>query len=140
MRSPTVLCVDDAETILGFYEELLGKYGYEVIAASNGDQALELFHLQAEAIDAVIVDYEMPGMNGLELAILLKGHTPTLPIFMISGAGPELDEMSPFIDAAIAKGVSIRDIMATLDVLIAKRTLQSHQDYLSRRGAMQNQA
>lgn len=121
MKCPTVLCVDDAEAILKFYEELFGGYGYEVVAAANGHEALNAFRSRAPHIDAVILDYEMPGMTGLELAILLKRHDPTLPILMVSGMAPQSDEMSPFIDAAIAKGVPIRDIVRQVELLLVER-------------------
>lgn len=124
LKNPTVLCVDDAESILRFYEELFGRYGYEVVAAANGYQALDAFHAHAPRIDAVILDYEMPGMTGLELAILLKQHDPDLPIMMISGVEPAWEEISPFIDVAIAKGMPIRDIIGHVELLLAERPLR----------------
>lgn len=127
MKCPTVLCVDDAEAILRFYEELLGRHGFEVVAAANGHQALDAFRSRAPHIDAVILDYEMPGMNGLELAILLKGHDPTLPIMMVSGVEPQWDEMSPFIDVALAKGVPVHDIIRQVELLLAERTVRQIQ-------------
>ena len=116
-----MLCVDDAEVILRFYQELFGRHGYEVVAATNGYQALDAFRSRAPHIDAVILDYEMPGMTGLELAILLKRHDPTLPIMMVSGMAPQGDEMSPFIDAAVAKGVPVSDIIRQVELLLAER-------------------
>ena len=120
-----MLCVDDAEEILGFYRDLLGKYGYAVVVAEDGLEALELFQSSAPQIDAVIVDYHMPGMTGLELAIGLKGLDPDLPVVMVAGDSPRLEEMSPFVDAAIPKGVSVREIIDQLDLLLQERTARS---------------
>ena len=122
MRSPVVLCVDDAEEILGFYQNLLGKYGYSVTVAVDGIKALQLFQSTAPQVDAVILDFHMPGMNGLELAMALKTLEPDLPILMVSGDGPKLEEMSPFVDAAISKGVSLHDVARQLDLLLEERT------------------
>jgi len=126
LKCPTVLCVDDAEAILKFYEELFGRHGYEVVAAANGYQALDAFHSRAPHIDAVILDYEMPGMTGLELAILLKRHDPTLPIMMVSGVEPEW-EMHPFIDAALQKGAAIQELVRHVELLLAARPMRQAQ-------------
>jgi CheY-like chemotaxis protein len=45
----------------------------------------------------------MPGMNGLELTTWLKQRHPTLPVIMVSGSHPELEQMAPFVDAAMGK-------------------------------------
>ena len=119
MRCPTVLCVDDDAGIRQLYGALLGQNGYEVLAASNGRHALHVFQDREQQIDAVILDYEMPGMNGLELAVSLKQRQPTLPVIMISGSHPELEQMAPFVDAAMGKGVPLRNILDRLQLLLA---------------------
>ena len=118
MRSPVVLCVDDVEEILRFYRNLLGNYGYEVMVATDGIEALDLFQSVGEHIDAVILDYQMPGISGLELAALLKGIDPDLPVVMVSGHNPQLEEMAPFVDAVIPKGASMRELSEQLDLLL----------------------
>ncbi len=107
MKALTVMCVDDDAGIRELYGALLGQNGYEVIAASNGRHALHVFESKEEEIDAVILDYEMPGMNGLELATWLKQRHPTLPVLMVSGSHPDLEQMAPFVDATIGKRRSI---------------------------------
>lgn len=128
MKCPTVLCVDDAEAILNFYKDLFGRYGYEVVAAADGYQAMDAFRARAARIDAVILDYEMPGMTGLELAIQLKGCDPTLPIMMISGVAPHRHELYPFVDVALLKGVSIKDIVRHVELLMAARPMRHAQE------------
>lgn len=127
MKCPTVLCVDDTEAILRFYEDLFGRYGYEVVAAANGHQALAAFRSRAPHIDAVILDYHMPGMTGLELAILLKQHDPTLPIMMLSGMSLEHDDMHPAVDIALSKGIAIQDILHHIELLVAERPTRQAQ-------------
>jgi len=119
MKSLTVMCVDDDAGIRELYGALLGQNGYEVIAASNGHHALHVFESKEKEIDAVILDYEMPGMNGLELATWLKQRDPTLPVIMVSGSHPELEQMIPFVDAAMGKGVPLRHILDRLQGLLA---------------------
>jgi CheY-like chemotaxis protein len=116
-----LLCVDDCEEILGLYEDLLGKHGFAVILAEDGREALELFQCGDPQVDAVILDYHMPGMTGLELAFRLKGFDPYLPIVMVAGNSPRLEEMVPFVDAAIPKGATVREITHQLELLLEER-------------------
>jgi CheY-like chemotaxis protein len=121
LKSPLVLCVDDDAAIREFYGCLLGREGYEVIFAGTGLQALALVQSARNPVDAAILDYELPGMNGFELAVRLKQHDPGLPILMISGCLPDLEEMLPFVDAAMSKGVPVRSILEGVDLLVASR-------------------
>ena len=113
------MCVDDDAGIRELYGTLLGRNGYEVIAATNGRHALRVFEAKEKEIDAVILDYEMPGMNGLELATWLKQRHPTLPVIMVSGSHPEPEDMAPYVDAAMVKGVPLRHILDRLELLLA---------------------
>jgi CheY-like chemotaxis protein len=121
VKLPLVLCVDDDIGIREFYGRLLGKEGYEVISAGTGPQALDLVQSAKSPVDVAILDYQLPGMNGFELAVRLKLHDPALPILMISGCVPELDDMLPFVDAAMNKGVPVRRILEGINLLIASR-------------------
>jgi CheY-like chemotaxis protein len=119
MKSLTVMCADDDAGIRELYGALLGQNDYEFIAASNGRHALHVFETKENEIDAVILDYEMPGMNGLELATWLKQRHPTLPVIMVSGSHPDREQMAPFVDAAMGKGVPLQPILDRLQVLLA---------------------
>jgi CheY-like chemotaxis protein len=69
---------------------------------TNGKQALELF--RARKVDAAILDYQMPGMNGGQLAEALKTIRPDVPVMIVS-ALPWLPEDAPrCIDAFVSKG------------------------------------
>ncbi len=127
MKDPVVLCVDDDPGMRGLYEAMLGRNGYEVIAVSNGHHALAVYQFGTN-IDAVVLDCEMPGMNGYELAERLKELNPLLPIIMVSGTNPELEEMSPFVDASLMKGVPIRNILDRIELLLSER--QEHASQL----------
>jgi hypothetical protein len=64
----------------------------------------------------------MPARTGLQLAISLKSLDPELPIMMVAGNSPRLEEMSPFVDAAIPKGASTREITDQLVLLLEERS------------------
>ena len=62
--SETILLVDDEEAIIGSAGQALKRYGYTVMTASNGEEALEVYSANSGAIDLVIMDLGMPGMGG----------------------------------------------------------------------------
>jgi DNA-binding NtrC family response regulator len=83
MKARALLCVDDDLGILEFYETLLASEGYEVLLARDARQAS-----RKDEISAVMSDYPMPEMNGLELAAELKRRDPRVPVILISGCQP----------------------------------------------------
>ena len=125
MNRPTLLCVDDDPGIRELYEAMLGSRGYEVLLAEGGYQALNLFLSRKKEIDAVISDYEMPGMNGAQLAAELKRYDPDIPVIVISGSMPVLEKTPYFVDAAVPKGASVEKIVDHIEALLeARRTGQ----------------
>ncbi len=114
----TLLCVDDDLGILEFYETMLGSNGYHVLLAQDGRQALAVFQEKVKEIDAVISDYEMPGMNGIELAAELKRYNSSLPVIMISGCLPLLDNIRHNVDFLLSKGAPVEEILARIEFLL----------------------
>ncbi|SDT86758.1 PAS fold [Verrucomicrobium sp. GAS474] len=81
-----VLLVDDDNTIRRLSKVMLENYGYRVVAATNGLEALSLYAQQEEPIHLVISDVDMPYMGGPELAASLHAKDPELPVILISGS------------------------------------------------------
>ncbi len=81
-----ILVVDDEESIHLVYKEELNEEGYEVISALSGEEGLKLF--QEENPDLVILDINMPGMDGIEVLRQMKQMKPNIPV-IISSAYPE---------------------------------------------------
>ena len=113
--------MDDDPRIRELYEAMLGSHGYEVLVAEGGYQALNLFLSRTKEIDAVISDYEMPGMNGAQLAAELKRYDPEIPVIVISGSLPVLEEVPYFVDAAVPKGASVETIVDHIETLLEAR-------------------
>lgn len=83
-KGGTVLVVDDDEFVREITCQMLQQLGYRVLQAGSGGAALELL-AGRHKIDLLIVDFAMPGMNGIELAKLAAGKWPQLPILMATG-------------------------------------------------------
>lgn len=80
----TILCIDDDEAILRYEKALLEKSGYSVLTAASGLQALRLVTMCR--CDVVLLDFEMPGMNGHEIAYKIKLVRPELMVMLLSGS------------------------------------------------------
>jgi two-component system cell cycle sensor histidine kinase/response regulator CckA len=83
----TILMVDDEDLLLTMGQTVLSAYGYEVLTASSGQQALEMFtHLKESTnIDLMITDLVMPGMSGRELVEHVRKLSPDTRVLCSSG-------------------------------------------------------
>lgn len=81
----TVLLVDDHVSARKSIERLLLVAGYRVLAASGGKQALQLFREHSAAVDLLIADCMMLGMNGQKLAETIRQQKPGLKVLLVSG-------------------------------------------------------
>ncbi len=95
-RAARILVVDDESAVREVCRITLAMYGYTVLAASSGREAIEIFDAATEPIDMVVSDLVMPGMNGQELGVALRSRRPTLPILFVSGY-PE-EEVALFLE------------------------------------------
>lgn len=77
-----ILCVDDEESVLLMQKLMLESAGFRVLTASSGLQAVEIF--KSEKVNAVVMDYWMPGMNGVTTAQVMKRLKPQVPILFVS--------------------------------------------------------
>ncbi len=87
-KKAMVLVVDDVKDIVGFLSGILEFEGYKVLKAYNGKSAVEI--VQKELPEAVIMDIEMPVMDGIEAMKKMKSINPLLPVIFITAFG-EID-------------------------------------------------
>lgn len=78
-----ILVIDDDLDVRQGLVETLGSLGHEVLQADGGEQGLKL--LEQERVDAVLVDFAMPGMNGAQTAKRARNRQPGLPVIFMSG-------------------------------------------------------
>jgi len=119
MVKRSLLCVDDDSSFRQLYKNLLGTLGFEVTVAADGPQALKLF--LTRKIDAVLTDFEMPGMTGGELAARLKRLRPELPVVLVSGSKQAVETPPDGVDLAFAKGVPVASLVDQVEILLEQR-------------------
>jgi DNA-binding NtrC family response regulator len=93
MPGKRVLVVDDDHHARFLLGALLDQAGYTVVPACDGRAALTELHKRR--FDAVVTDYRMPFLNGIELLRLIQIHYPHVPVILASGSLPLPDE--PFL-------------------------------------------
>jgi CheY-like chemotaxis protein len=122
MLSPkgTILCIDDHWNGLLGRKMLLEENGYEVLEATNGDEGLKLF--SSRAVDAVILDYQMPGMNGDVVATKMKRVKSAVPIMLLSAYGPPPESKLKAVDTFLSKSRPPTILLSTLQHLLNGRS------------------
>ncbi len=85
MSQKHILIIDDEALIRHVLAEYLSECGYGVATAGDGVEGLAI--ARAQHFDAVLVDLQMPRLNGLEVVATLKAEQPELPVVVVSGTG-----------------------------------------------------
>lgn len=101
-RNHLVLCVDDEQVALQVRRLVLERAGYRVLTAENGEEGLEVF--RKEPVDAVILDYSMPGMHGGEVATQMRSTKPGIPILLLSAYTGLPVDVTALVDLYMTKG------------------------------------
>jgi CheY-like chemotaxis protein len=104
-----VLCVDDDEALLCLLQTALMTNGYAVLVASDGREALTL--MSGRRLDAIVLDYSMPGMNGGEVVLEVKHTRPETPIILFSGSQDIPPSTVAQVDALVRKGEGLRPLL-----------------------------
>lgn len=78
-----VLIVDDSLVIRSIIEKFLKPIGYEALHAANGQEALDILEKSAEEVELVILDWNMPVLNGWETLIAIKTNSACAHICII---------------------------------------------------------
>ena len=104
-----ILLVDDEEGIQMLYREELEEEGYEVISAYTGEEGLEKF--KAESPDLVILDIQMPGINGIETLRQMKMENPKLPVILSSAYNEYKQDLGAWAsDEYVVKSSNINEL------------------------------
>lgn len=116
MKTPVVLCIDDELIGLRVRRILLERAGYTVLGALDGAEGIELF--AQHPIDAVVLDYAMPGMNGAEVATRLREMRPEVPILLLSAYLGLPPEVTSLVDVYMTKGEGAPMLLKKLHVML----------------------
>ncbi len=97
----TVLVVDDEELIRSYCRSALVSYGYQVLIARDGPEAIQLFQENADQIGLVLLDLAMAGMDGLQTLERIRKIRSEVPVVVCSGFG-DVEVEARFVGTQIA--------------------------------------
>lgn len=121
----TVLVSEDQDDVRRLLVSMLRELGYAAIETTGGESAAAIVERSNEAVDLVITDIMMPGMNGFDLARVLQRIRPDLPVIFVSGfAAPlKLEEGAPpeWGDRFIAKPFTREALARKIDEVLRGR-------------------
>jgi CheY-like chemotaxis protein len=107
MNGRKLLCIEDEPENLAILTCMLEGMGYEVMPARNSDEAIDL--LLAQAIDGVLLEYNLPDKSISALRGELKRIFPDVPILLFEGVGSQTPLMVRFLDAYLRNGERYKD-------------------------------
>ncbi|WP_373945568.1 hybrid sensor histidine kinase/response regulator [Vibrio chagasii] len=120
--APTVLIVDDKEVQRTLVQMYLSRLGVNSLQAKNGENAVELF--RTHQVDLILMDVQMPVMNGFDASQIIKARSPNTPIIALSGESGqrELDMINQLMDGRLEKPTSLDALQVVLDKWLYKNT------------------
>lgn len=118
-----VLVVDDSMVARSIIVNVLGPTGYEVVQAANGQEALDYLKQQPQQVQLVLLDWNMPVMNGIDTlkAIKSQGNCDHIKILMVSTESEDdfIDRaLSAGADGYLAKPFTAEELAAKIDAIV----------------------
>lgn len=117
----TILIAEDDQDIRQGLEDLLASEGYQVQAAADGTQALELG--RQHHFECAILDIMMPGKSGFEVCRALRALRPELAILMLTAKGEEIDKVAGLragADDYLTKPFGMYELLARVEALLRR--------------------
>jgi DNA-binding response OmpR family regulator len=121
-----LLVVDDDDGMRALLRRTLESDGYEVTERDRGTHVLEALRGSAFPFDLIVLDKEMPGLNGLDLLPLLRREFPQLPVVFVTAFGGRQVEASALrLGAAsyLEKPFRLGQLLDAIDGLISSRSM-----------------
>ncbi|OLB30564.1 MAG: hypothetical protein AUH01_03845 [Acidobacteria bacterium 13_2_20CM_56_17] len=116
----TLVWIDDYQPGLTVFKAVFEGLGFRVLTASCGSLGLDL--VDSNPADAVIVDYEMPEMDGEAVATSIKNSRPELPVIMFSGSSLVPSRVKNVVDAVCDKAGSRDELLAAINRVLGNRS------------------
>lgn len=138
----SILIIDDTRDNLRLLTQILTQRGYKVLAASDGEQALEA--AATIAPNLILLDIMMPGMDGYTVCERLKARPETahIPVIFISALNEPLDKVKAFTAGGVdylTKPFQVEEILARVNVHLTLSHLQRQLEDANAKLAAQNQ-
>ena len=115
-----ILLVDDEPLIIKGLRFTLEQEGYEILTASDGEEALEVFH--SEPVDLVLLDVMLPKLDGIQVCQRIR-ETSNVPILMLTAKGEDMDKILGLeygADDYMTKPFNILEVKARIKTVLRR--------------------
>ena len=121
--APSILVVEDDPDIRELLSFTISRAGFDLVAAETAEEALRM--LDSGLPEVMVIDWMLPGMDGIDLAKYLRSDslTSALPIIMLTARGEEIDKLKSFeagVDDYVTKPFSPKELTARLKALLRR--------------------
>lgn len=123
MKDIVILLVEDEASLANFVSEELRFEGYEVLQATDGEQALEIYEQNQENITMLLLDWMLPKYDGITVARRIR-RTSQVPIIMMTARDQVTDKiigLDAGTDDYITKPFDIEELLARIRVIIRRK-------------------
>ena len=124
MGNCKILVIDDESRMRKLVRDFLSKKGYDVLEASNGEEAMDIFYSNKD-IGLLILDVMMPKMDGWEVCREVR-KTSKVPIIMLTAKADERDELLGFelgVDEYVTKPFSPKILVARVEAILRRSNM-----------------
>jgi two-component system, OmpR family, KDP operon response regulator KdpE len=126
--SGMLLVVDDASSFRISLKAILSRFGFMVVEAAHGDEAIEF--VRTVHFDAVLLEIDLPGTNGIDVCRTMRRWTPRLPIIMLTAQDDEEHKVIALeagADDYVTKPFQVRELVARLNAAVRRSSaLREH--------------
>lgn len=122
-----IMIIEDEESIRGFIEINLKRYGYSVLQADNAETGIDMLKQQETPVDIVLLDVMLPGKNGFDACKEIREWNPFIGIIMLTAKVQEMDKVHGLMNGAddyIPKPFSPNELIARIEALL--RRIRQH--------------
>jgi two-component system, cell cycle response regulator CpdR len=120
----SILIAEDEEPLRELVARALAEQGHRVTATADGIEALEALQTSGVAFDVLLTDIQMPGMDGIALALAAARDFPNIPILLMTGYADQRERaagLESLICGVLAKPFNVAEIRSAVASAIARR-------------------
>ena len=117
-----ILIAEDEEPVRELVARALADQGHRVTATADGTEALETLQTQSGAFDLLLTDIQMPGMDGIALALAVARDFPKIPILLMAGYADQRERaagLESLICGVVAKPFNLAEIRSAVASALA---------------------